>query len=65
MYISLADSRTRGFKKWSSAHRPDNDDDSPGGATPIAIVEPTGDDRPAAEEQVHRPWLVPGVGASF
>jgi hypothetical protein len=42
MYISLANSRTTGFKRWSDAHtqRPANDDYSPGGATPIALVQP-------------------------
>ena len=65
MYISLTNSRTQGFKKWSDAHQPDNDDDSPGGATPIAVTEPPRDDRGAIEEPPHHPWLVPGVGKSF
>ena len=38
MYISLANSCTRGFKRWSNAHLPDNDDDNSGGATPIAVA---------------------------
>lgn len=66
MYISLANSRAQGFKKWSDAHRPgDNDDDNSGGATPIALTEPPGDDREAIKETPHQPWLVPGVGSSF
>jgi hypothetical protein len=65
MYISLAHSRASGFKKWSDDHRqPDNDDDQPGGATPVAITEPTSD-REALEKPPHRPWGVPGVGGSF
>jgi hypothetical protein len=40
MYISLAESQANGFKKWWDAHQPGNDDDNPGGATPIAITEP-------------------------
>jgi hypothetical protein len=65
MYISLANSRTKGFKKWSdSHHRGSNDDDQPGGATPIAVaVQPVDDAE--THEQAHRPWLVPGAGGSF
>jgi hypothetical protein len=40
MYISLADSLSYGFRKWADAHRPGNDDDPSGGATPIAIAVP-------------------------
>jgi hypothetical protein len=65
MYISLASSRANGFIKWSQNHPPgSNDDDSPGGATPIALVEPPSDcDAPT--DLPHRPWIVPGVGGSF
>jgi hypothetical protein len=58
--IFLATSHASGFKKWSLAHTPaDNDDDPAGGGRPVAIhiratVEPT--------EQAHRPWLTQGVG---
>jgi hypothetical protein len=66
MYISLAESQANGFKKWWDAHQPSNDDDSPGGATPIAITEPPCDDREVIQEQPqHRPWFVPGAGGSF
>jgi hypothetical protein len=64
MYISLADSRTNGFRNWSKDHPASNDDDNPGGATPIAIVE-TPADRGALEELRHRPWGIPGVGGAF
>jgi len=50
MHISLTNSRANGFKKWSDANRPSNDDDNPGGATPIAVTEPPADDREAIEE---------------
>lgn len=33
-------SAKNGFTKWSLAHPPGNDDDQPGGATPIALVDP-------------------------
>jgi hypothetical protein len=63
MNISLASSRMNGFKKWSSDHPPSsNDDDNPGGATPIALVEPASDE---PEDRPHRPWGIPGVGGSF
>jgi hypothetical protein len=58
--IFLATSHASGFKKWSLAHTPaDNDDDPAGGSRPVAIraratVEPA--------EQLHRPWLMQGVG---
>jgi len=68
MYISLNDSRTSGFRKWSNDHPPNNnndDDDNRGGAMPIAIDEPPCDERGAVEEPPHRPWAVPGVGGAF
>ena len=65
MYISLTDSRTNEFKKCSDALEPDNDDDNPGGATPIAVTEPPRDDREAVQEEPHRPWIVPGAGRSY
>ena len=66
MHISLNNSRTNGFKKWSDAHRPGNDDDdNSGGATPIAITEPPCRDGEEKREPPHCPWLVPGAGSSF
>ena len=66
MYISLGNSSTRGFKKWSDAHPAGNDDDNDsGGATPIALTEPPCEDRAAVEEPPHHPWIVPGVGQSL
>ena len=64
MRIFLADSRANGSTKWSIAHRPgSNDDDQPGGATPIAITGPDPDGSIIAPpEQPHRPRLVPSVG---
>jgi hypothetical protein len=64
MYISLAN-HIRDLQGWPVAHRPGNDDDDSGGATPIAVAEPPTDDRDAMEESPHRPWLVPGVGCSL
>jgi hypothetical protein len=64
MTIFLNASGANGFKKSSIAHPPSsNDDDAPGGATPIAIAVPALDDPiMAPPERPHRPWLVPGRG---
>ena len=65
MYIFLATGHTLGSQRWRATRHPINDNDEPGGATPIAIDEPSGDDREAIDESGHRPWLVPGVGTAF
>jgi hypothetical protein len=67
MHISLSDNRVNGFTKWSIPHQPgSNDDDQPGGATPIAITAPDIDDPIiGSPERPHRPWLVAGVGAAL
>jgi len=64
MQISQAVSLATSFKKWFVAHPPSiDDDDSLGGATPIALTDSDLDDRVIAPpEQSHRPWLVPGFG---
>jgi len=67
MRISLVESCANAFTKWSSFHRPgSNDDDQPGGATPIAVTVPEFDDPIVAPPaQPHRPWFAPGVGAAL
>jgi len=41
MRISLAEPAQTAFSKWTITHQPgSNDDDQPGGATPIAITAP-------------------------
>jgi hypothetical protein len=66
VYISPTNSRANGFKKWSDAHPPGNDDnDNSGGATPIAITAPPSGNGEAIWEPPHRPWLVSGSGSSF
>jgi hypothetical protein len=64
MTIFLNDRGATGFNKWSIAHPPSsNDDDDPGGATPIAIRVPVLDEPAmASPEQPHRRWLMPGWG---
>ena len=51
MHISLASLRENGAMRWSDAQRPSNDDDSPGGATPISVTEPPADDWEAVQER--------------
>jgi len=65
MYISFAESRARGFKRWSDAHRPagnDNDDGDVPSAVAVSITQAalnytalTSTQRPPD------PWRVPGV----
>jgi hypothetical protein len=65
MQISLAASSINGFRKWSKDRSPScNDDENPGGATPIAVVESAAG-RKTPNATPHRPWVVPGVGGSF
>ena len=49
MYISLANSSTNGFEKWSDTHRPSDDDDRRE-LVPVTITEPPRDDREVIEE---------------
>jgi hypothetical protein len=64
MYISLADSRAKGFKKWSDAHQPERLGDARAGAGEGGVIAAPdlaqGVTKPA--EPPHRPWLVPGAG---
>ena len=65
MYISLAESRANGFRKWSDAHPPHrNDDDGDvAGDDAIAIADlGIGYAVMTPPEQMHGPWRVPGVG---
>ena len=58
--IFYSANRAIGFKEWSLAHTPaDNDDDPIGGGRPVAIRVRAAD-KPT--EQAHRRWLTQGVG---
>jgi len=63
IYISLADSRAKGFMKWSDAHP-----ERPGVARTVAgegAVMAAADIAQAVmtpAEQPYPPWLVPGAG---
>jgi hypothetical protein len=64
MYISLEDSRAKGFKKWADAHQPVRLGDARIGAGEGGVIAAPdlaqGVTTPA--EQPHRPWLVLGAG---
>jgi len=64
MYISLANSRAKGFMKWADAHQPERLGDARAGAGEGGVIAAAdlaqGVTTPA--EQPHRPWLVPGAG---
>jgi hypothetical protein len=64
MYISLGDSCTKGSKKWSDAHQPENHKDVYAGEGYwVVATDPNLDSRVmTSPERPHRPWLVPGVG---
>ena len=61
MYISLNDSRTKGFRKWADTHQPQQDGKAGSDDGSAAVVVPVPDDA-VPTEQPHRPWLVPGAG---
>ena len=65
MYISLMNSLSSGFRKWSDAHQPVQNNDEDGRETPIPISDPPVNDPAATQEEPRRPWLVPGAGSSF
>jgi hypothetical protein len=55
MYISLTSSLATGFRNWSDAHPPRNDDDEDsGGAAPFGVTEPPADDREPIGEPPHQ-----------
>ena len=60
MYISLADSRAKGFKKWADVHQPEKLGGARAGG--VIAVPDLAHGVTTAVEQPHRPWLVPGAG---
>ena len=64
MYISLADSRAKGFKKWADIHQPEKLGGARAGASEAAVISALDLDQGlmTPTEQPHRPWLVPGAG---
>ena len=64
MYISLADSRAKGFKKWADIHQPEKLGGVPAGASEGGVIAAPdlAQGVTTQAEQPHRPWLVPGRG---
>jgi hypothetical protein len=64
MYISLAYSRAKGFKKWADIHQPEKLGGARAGADEGSVIAAPDLDQEvtAPAEQPHRPWLVPGWG---
>lgn len=64
MYISLADSLAKGFRKWADVHQPDNkiDDHASGGDAAVIANLDADDAVLTPSERAHYPWLVPGEG---
>ncbi len=66
MYISLTESRAKGFRRWSDAHQRASNDDADGVARVDAIAAfGSGYAAMRAPERPPAPWLVPGVGNTF
>lgn len=63
MYISLADSRAKGFMKWFDAH-PERRGEARAiaGQGSVIAAPDLAQAVMAPAEQSHRPWLVPGTG---
>jgi hypothetical protein len=63
MYISLEDSRTKGFMKWYDAH-PERLGEARTVAGEVAVIAASDLAKAVMTptEQRHRPWLVPGAG---
>ena len=64
MYISLADSRAKGFKKWADVHQPEKLGGARAGAGESGVIAAPdlAQEGTTPAEQPHRPWLVPGAG---
>jgi hypothetical protein len=64
MYISLADSRAKGFMKWADAHQPDRLGDARAGAGEGGVIAAAdlAQGVTTLAEHPHRPWLVPAAG---
>ncbi|HUN96744.1 MAG TPA: hypothetical protein VMU69_10975 [Bradyrhizobium sp.] len=63
MGISI-NSKMSGFRIWAEIHEPRKIDKAPTGADEGGVIAVANGDQGAttADQQPHRPWLVPGVG---
>jgi hypothetical protein len=62
MFISLADSRIRGFLKWADTHEPNGVREARSDEGSIIAAADPADGVTPYPEHPHRPWLVPGAG---
>jgi hypothetical protein len=64
MYVSLADSRAKGFKKWADVHQPEKLGGARAGVGEGGVIAAPDLDQGVTTpaERPHRPWLVPGAG---
>jgi len=62
MYISLADGRAEGFKKWADIHQLEKLGGARAGASEGGVIAAPdlAQGVTTQAEQPHRPWLVPG-----
>lgn len=68
MYISLTESRAKGFRRWSEIQQAHSNDDAEGVARVDALAVAAfggGYAAMTAAEGPSAPWLVPGVGNTF
>jgi hypothetical protein len=68
MYISLAESVAKGFRRWSDAHQPHGNDNDGDVARRDALARADLSIEYAVmmpPEGPRDPWLVPGVGNAF
>ena len=63
LYVSLADSRAKGFRKWADVHQPEKLGGARAGADEGSVIAAPDLDQEvtAPAEQPHRPWLA-GAG---
>ena len=54
MYISLADSRAKGFMKWADAHQPERLGDARAGASEGSVIAALAQGVTTPAEQPHR-----------
>jgi hypothetical protein len=62
MYISLKDSCTTGFRKWSDVYQPEINKDVRADEGDGEVDEDPDLDNRVSADRPHRPWLVPGAG---
>jgi hypothetical protein len=68
MYISLTESRAKGFRRWSEIHQIHSNDDGDGVARVDALAVAALGGKYAVMTATARrpaPWQVPGVGNTF